>query len=153
MNKLSSFRRAAGLSSKSDSPETPPSDHVAEPTPAETSTDAIEPNPVEAPSAEAVTNDQAVEPVASDPAPVAPVSEDTPTTEAKASKRGKRTGTPKTRIIVMVEGDVAEIVSTFKLSNSAVCRAVVSGARDYLASLEGELTEVDLTAKIRALLS
>lgn len=176
MNKLSAFRRAAGIAKDQDTnddhagnrdglvlPETnvqPSEPSSTEDTPplAEADANTTEPMATDVPAVDAAVIEQPTEPTtstaeSSSPEPATSDTPSEPPAEPSLTKVKRSKGVPKTRIIVMVDRDTAEIISSFKLSHSAVVRAVAEGARNYLSNITGEITEADLTAQITAKLS
>jgi hypothetical protein len=75
-------------------------------------------------------------------------SADEPTSEAPTPKKTKLPVSQKTRCIIMLDGDTVEILGSFKLPRSSVGRAVIAGCQEFLATIEGELTEDQLKAKL-----
>ena len=72
---------------------------------------------------------------------------DQETTEAP--KRGRKKGVRRDRVIVMLDKETIEVLDSFSISRSGTARAVILASQDFLAGLEGEITEDELVAKIK----
>ena len=73
--------------------------------------------------------------------------EEYPVTEEP--KRGRKKGTRRDRVIVMLDRESIEVLDSFAIPRSAAARSVILGCQDFLSSIEGEVTEDDLIAKIK----
>ena len=64
-------------------------------------------------------------------------------------KRGRKKGTRRDRIIVMLDRETIEVLDSFAISRSGTARAVILGCQNFLSRIEGEISEDELTNKIK----
>lgn len=69
--------------------------------------------------------------------------------ETEEPKRGRKKGTRRDRVIVMLDRETIEILDSFAISRSGTARAVILGCQEFLVHLEGEISEDELTNKIK----
>ena len=69
--------------------------------------------------------------------------------ETEEPKRGRKKGTRRDRVIVMLSRETIEILDSFAISRSGTARSVILGCQDFLVNLEGEISEDELTSKIK----
>jgi hypothetical protein len=73
--------------------------------------------------------------------------EEAPVTEEP--KRGRKKGTRRDRVIVMLDRETIEVLDSFAISRSGIARAVVLGCQEFLVNIEGEVSEEELVTKIK----
>jgi hypothetical protein len=64
-------------------------------------------------------------------------------------KRGRKKGIRRDRVIVMLDKETIEILDSFAIPRSAAARSVILGCQEFLINLEGEVSEDELTNKIK----
>ena len=64
-------------------------------------------------------------------------------------KRGRKKGIRRDRVIVMLDKETIEILDSFAIPRSAAARSVLLGCQEFLVNLEGEVSEGELTNKIK----
>ena len=74
-------------------------------------------------------------------------SEEAPVTEEP--KHGRKKGTRRDRVIVMLDRETIEVLDSFAIPRSAAARSVILGCQDFLVNLEGEVSEDELMNRIK----
>ncbi len=64
-------------------------------------------------------------------------------------QRGRKKGTRRDRVIVMLDCATIEVLDSFAISRSGTARAVILGCQDFLMNIEGEISEDELMSKIK----